>query len=328
MENLLNVITTTLNAWSKEVFDNVINQNALLYCFRNMSKLRKLNKQKSMGSIVVVPGGKEIEERVSLVDNANTKWVSYDDSLTTNRNDVLNTALFKWKIVATTAVAYDAELHVNQDSAYRKSNLVEDIVSNAESSLINAVGKALFNSSDTKSIDGLPKLITDDGTTTGGTAVGGIDTSTYPNWKNQFAEIATADVTNGEKLMAAMGSVYRKCRGQTDIIVMPEGMYATYEAYIMKTFGRTTSLKALEDAWFDYLMFHGAVVIYDENCPADHAYFLDTASIKLNFLKGQEFAVGEREKEAGTQKNIWPITAMCNFSVRNRRNLGVLVKGE
>lgn len=328
MDKLLNVITTTLNAWSKEVFDNVIDQNALLFCFKNMSKLRKMNTQKTMGSIVVIPGGKQIEERVSLVDNANTKWVSYNESLTTNRQDVLKTALFNWKIVATTAVAFDAELHVNQDSAYRKSNLVEDIVSNAESSLINSVGKALFNNSDTKSIDGLPKLITDDGTTTGGTAVGGIDTATYDNWKNQFVEVASADITNGEKLVAAMGSLYRKCRGQTDIIVMPEDLYATYEAYVIKTFGRTTSLKALEDAWFDYLMFHGAVVIYDENCPADHAYFLDTASIKLNFLKGQEFAVGEREKEAGTQKNIWPITAMCNFSVRNRRNLGVLVKGE
>lgn len=320
MDSLLNVVTTTLNAWSKEVFDNVINQNPLLYCFKKLSKLRKMNPEKVNGSIMTIPGGKRIEERVSLVENGNTAWVDYDDDLTTTRREVLNTAIFDWKIVATTAVAYDAEIAVNQDSEYRKSNIVEDIIANAESSIINAVGTALFadGTTDAKSLDGLQALITDNGTGT----VGGIATTTYAGWKNQYVNLAKTHTS--AQLLEVMGELYRKCRGQTDIIVMGNALYGEFESAMIATV-KPTSFKGLEDAWFDYLTFHKAVVIYDEHCPANHIYFLDTASIKLNFLKGKEFSVGERERPAGTQKNIWPITAMCNFSVRNRRNLGVVV---
>lgn len=39
-ESLLNVVTTTLNVWSEDVYDNVTNNNALLYYFKKFGKTR------------------------------------------------------------------------------------------------------------------------------------------------------------------------------------------------------------------------------------------------------------------------------------------------
>ena len=85
------------------------------------------------------------------------------------------------------------------------------------------------------------------------------------------------------------------------------------------------SSSKLADAGFEALRFHNADVIFDENCPANRMYFLNTRAICFNFHRDQMFKVGEKEKQFGQEKYAWPITAMCNFSVRSRRDLGVLV---
>ena len=64
-ESLLNVVTTTLNAWSEDVYDNVTNNNALLYYFKKFGKLGLVGEGNvKMGSIETRSGGKQIEEDI------------------------------------------------------------------------------------------------------------------------------------------------------------------------------------------------------------------------------------------------------------------------
>ena len=320
-ESLLNVVTTTLNAWSNDVYDNVTNNNALLYYFKKFGKLGLVGESGAkMGSIETRGGGKQIEEDISIVENSNVGFVAYNETVGTDAVDVLNQAVYDWKFCYGNAVLYGAEIDMAADSKFRKHKLVENIVLNAEETMVNKIGEALFNTSDADSIDGLPKLITDNGAGT----VGGISTTTYPLWANKYKNVAanpTASV-----LLQSMAELYRDCtRGKSspDIIVTTPALYSLFESALTPQ-QRFTNSK-LADAGFEALKFHGAEVIFDESCPANRMYMLNTKAIVFNFHKDQMFKVGKMEKLFGQEKYAWPITAMCNFSVRSRRDLGVLV---
>ena len=321
-ESLLNTLSTTLNAWSADIKDNVTNNNALLYFFKKFGKLGLYGEGNvPMGSIETRGGGKQIEEDISIGTNTNVGFVAYNETVGTDAVDVLNMAVYDWKFCYGNAVLYGAQIAMNSESKYRKHKLIESVVRNAEATMVNAIGAGLFNTADSDSIDGLPKLITDDGTTT---TVGGISTTTYPNWKNQYVNVA-ANPTAAQ-LQLAMAELYRKCtRGKSapDLIVTTPALYGLFESGLTAQ-QRFTSPK-LADAGFEALKFHGADVIFDENCPANRMYFLNTEAIAFNFHKDEMFKVGEREKLFGQEKYAWPITAMCNFSVRSRRDLGVVV---
>jgi hypothetical protein len=318
-EATLNIVSTTLNAWSEKVFDNVTNNNALLYYFKKFGKLGLVGAGKvSTGSIETRNGGKQIEEDISIGTNSNVGFVAYNETVGTDAVDVLQTAVYNWKYCYGNAVLWGAQIDMNADSKFRKHKLVEEVILNAEETMVNAVGAALFNTADDDSVDGLPKLITDDGTTT---TVGGLSTVTYPNWKNQFVNVGADD-----NLQLKMAELYRKCtRGLSapDLIVTTPELYGQYEAGLT-ALQRFTNPK-LADAGFEALKFHGADVIFDENCPANRMYFLNTKAIAFNFHRDQMFKVGKMEKLFGQEKYSWPVTAMCNFSVRSRRDLGVLV---
>lgn len=320
-ESLLNTLSTTLNAWSADIKDNVTNNNALLYFFKKFGKLGLYGEGNvPMGSIETRGGGKQIEEDISIGTNTNVGFVAYNETVGTDAVDVLNMAVYDWKFCYGNAVLYGAQIAMNSESKYRKHKLIESVVRNAEATMVNAIGAGLFNTADSDSIDGLPKLITDDGTGT----VGGISTTTYPNWKNQYVNVA-ANPTAAQ-LQLDMAELYRKCtRGKSapDLIVTTPALYGLFESGLTAQ-QRFTSPK-LADAGFEALKFHGADVIFDENCPANRMYFLNTEAIAFNFHKDEMFKVGEREKLFGQEKYAWPITAMCNFSVRSRRDLGVLV---
>jgi hypothetical protein len=321
VSDLKNIVTTTLNAWSNEVFNNVTDANALLFYFKSFGKLGLLGKgNEPMGSIETKNGGKQIEEDVALNENTNVGFVAYNATVGTDAIDVLDMAIFDWKYCYGNAVLYDAEMAVNEDSQYRKHKIVEEVILNAEETMINAIGAGLWNVADTNSIDGLPSLITDDGTGT----IGGLSTSVYPNWKNQFIDVAATYTP--DELRSGMGKLYRACtRGQSapDLIVMHPDLYGVFEDSLTPN-QRFTNAK-MADAGFQNLKFHGATVIYDENCPANRAYFLNTKAIVFNFHKTRMFKVGKMEKEFGQEKYSWPIVSMCNLSVRRRRDLGVLV---
>jgi hypothetical protein len=119
-ESLQNIVTTTLNAWSKDVYDNVTNNNALLYYFKKFGKLGLVGEGNvKMGSIETRSGGKQIEEDISLVENSNVGFVAYNETVGTDAVDVLHQAIFDWKYCYGNAVLYGAEIDMAADSKFR-----------------------------------------------------------------------------------------------------------------------------------------------------------------------------------------------------------------
>ena len=139
MDKDLNLISTTLAKWSECAFDCVTDRNALLFAYKKIGKLNNMNGNKQLGSIVIAPGGSEITETVSISETKNSGWVDYDEELGTDDEKVLAEAHSPWKICYANAVAFEPHILANQDSKFRKTNMIKALVDNAESSLINNV---------------------------------------------------------------------------------------------------------------------------------------------------------------------------------------------
>ena len=317
------MIATTLDNWSKDVHNSIIDNNGLLFYFKSFGKMGALGKSgKKMGSIETRTGGTQITEDVSLLDNPNVAFVAYDETVPIVEQDALATAVYQWKFCYGNAPISKAKIDLNSGTKWQKHQLVENIVNVAEASMINVIGTGMWNTADADAIDGIPELITDDGTTT---TVGGLSTTTYPNWANKFENMA-ADAS-GAVLIAAMSSLYRKCtRGSStpDLIVMGATLYGTYEAALTPN-KRFTNDK-MADAGFQNLKYNGATVIYDENCPVKRAYFINTKSMGFYFHNKDMFSVGEKEKGYGKMQFNFPISSTCNLILKNRRDQGVLVE--
>ena len=207
----LDMIATTLDAWLPEAPNAIIANNGALYYFKTFGRMGLKGKNSEpMGSIETLDGGKRISVDVKITANPNVGFVAYDETVPIVEQDAMATAYFDWKFCYGNAPVAKAKLDLNGATKFEKRKLVTEIKEVAESSMINAVGAALWNTSDSDSLVGFPALITDDGTTTGAGAVGGLSTATYANWKNQYETLPA--VHTYAELRAAMGALWRKCK--------------------------------------------------------------------------------------------------------------------
>ena len=325
----LDLIATTLDAWLPEAPNAIIANNGALYYFKTFGKMGLKGKNdEPMGSIETLDGGRRISVDVKIVANPNVGFVAYDETVPIVEQDAMATAYYDWKFCYGNAPVAKAKLDLNSGSKFQKRKLVTEVKEVAEASMINAIGTALWNTSDSDSLVGFPALITDDGETT---TVGGLSTATYANWKNQYETLA--EVHTSAELLAAMGSLYRKCKvgaDAPDLILVDDKLYGEIEAsmIINQRYVRSEKAQKMADTGFECLSYKGAVVIYDENCPANHAYFINTRAIGFYFHPSDMFTIGAVEKKYGGMQYNFPLSSTCALVCKNRKLNGVLVVGE
>ena len=321
----LDMIATTLDAWLPEAPDAIINNNGALFYFKTFGKMGLKGKNNEpMGSIETLDGGKRISVDVKIVANPNVGFVAYDETVPIVEQDAMATAYFDWKFCYGNAPVAKAKLDLNSGTKFQKRKLITSIKEVAEASMINAIGTALWNTTDSDSLVGFPSLITDDGTGT----VGGLSTSTYPNWKNQFVYLAVSHTP--AQLVDAMGNLYRKCKvgaDSPDLILVGSDLYAEFESTLVKNerYLRTEKVQKMADSGFEALSYKGAVVIYDENCPANRMYFVNSKAIGFYFHSADKFTIGAVEKKYGGMQYNFPLSSTCALVCKNRRMNGVLV---
>lgn len=325
----LDMIATTLDAWLPEAPNAIINNNGALYFFKKFGKMGlKGENAEPMGSIETLDGGKRISVDVKITANPNVGFVAYDETVPIVEQDAMATAYYDWKFCYGNAPVSKAKLDLNSGTKFQKRKLVTEIKEVAESTMINAVSVGLWNTTDTDSLVGFPALITDDGTSTGSTAVGGLSTSTYPNWKNQFVYLAVSHTPTA--LREAMGELYRKCKvgaDSIDLILTGDKLYSELEASMTanERYVRGEKAQKMADTGFECLSYKGAVVIYDENCPENRMYFVNTKAIGFYLHPSDKFTIGEVEKKYGGMQYNFPLSTTCALVCKNRKMNGVLV---
>lgn len=311
--NYNEIITTTLDNYSEQLADNVMNSNFLLF---------KLNKK---GSVRPASGGVKILENLMYGESV-VQWYNGFEQLSVEQSDVLTSAAFDWKQLNGNVVVSGLE-EIQNRGTQAVHNLVKARIQVAEISLKNEMGRAVFNSNTEnggKSIGGLQHLVSD--LPTSG-VVGGIDTASQSWWANQYYDFSDNSVTpSSTTIQHAMNKTYQRCvRGtdHPDVVIAGEDFFNYYEESLQPQQRFTDSRQA--DGGFDTYKYKGAEVVCDLNCAATRMYMLNTDYLALRPASDRNFVTLDRKSAVNQDAYVVPLYWAGNIVSSNRSLQAVLV---
>ena len=305
------IVTTTLAGYSKTMADNVTHNNALL---RHIDS--KGNKSPATGRTIV--------QELEYATNSTTKWYSGYEVLDTSTSNVFTAAEFNYKQLAGNVVISGLE-QVENSGPEQIFNLLKSRIRNLEKSLKNTMATALYadgTGTDSKELGGLQLVVPG----TVGNTVGGINSTTYSFWQNQVYDFSTETVTaSATTIQTAMNTLWLACiRGadRPDVIVGDTNYFGFYWSSL-QTNQRFTSDESAS-AGFMNLMFMDAPVYYDDQCPANKIYMLNTDYLFLRYAEGREFVPLGEKASVNQDALVMPVAWAGNMAVSNRARQGVI----
>jgi hypothetical protein len=294
-----------------------------------------LSQLKEEGSIKSdVSGGTEIQYPVALTENATIQNYAGWDTLNPGQSDSVRPARYGWAQKSIHVSASGSELRQNsgKEAMVRLVKMRQDI---AEQTAANRMAIELYgDGSAYESINGLGNFLTADGTGT----VGGIDSSTYTNWKSQFYEMTGTNAWSKSTIEGYMAVLYKKCvvgNDRPNLIMASHDVFtAIEEAIIDKSRyyngggGYMDSKKAHSN--FDSIIFRSNVpVVYDSNTnfseTAELAYFINTKHMELKEHPQAKWEFEEPRKPVNADGVIIPSYWMGQFCCKQRRTSGRLL---
>jgi hypothetical protein len=306
------IVTTTLQGYSRKLADNVTNHNALL---RHLDE--KGNKR--------VATGRTIVQELEYAENGTVQWYSGYEQLDVSPSDVFTAAEYNYKQLAGNVVISGLE-QIQNSGKEAIHNLLKSRIRNLEKSLKNTMATALYadgTGSSGKEVGGLQLIVADTNTNT----VGGISGNTYSWWRNYAYDFSTEVSTAGSSsnIQEAMNTTWiQTIRGadKPDIIVADDDYFKFYWASLQQNQRFTSDKKA--SAGFMNLMFMNAPVFYDDQCPNKHMYFLNTDYLFVRPAKGREFVPLGEKASVNQDAMVMPVVWAGNLTCSNRSLQGVI----
>jgi hypothetical protein len=308
------LLTTTLNNYKPEIISNIIDNHPLL------------NRLKAKGNIVKASGGVNFQEKISYAENGTVQSQGEYDTFNTTPQDVLATATFAQKIITGTFTMSDLEMKQNSGKE-AFINLAEAKKKVLIESLKNYLGSQIYadgTGSGGKEIGGLQLLIADAPTT--GT-VGAINRANYSVWQNKLYDFSVESATaSSSTIQAAFNTLWTRCQaqaGELPDLIAADSVYFSYFESSMQSVQRITdpSIGALG---FSSYKYKNADVFYDPECPASHAYFINTNHVFLKYLGKDLLEVGETMRPVNQNAYVTPIVFTGNMTIDNARVHGVM----
>jgi len=269
--SITDVIAVTIRNRSKEIFDNVTNNNAILL------------KLKMKGNVRTISGGYDIIETISYQANANAGWYSGYDQLPVSAQDVISGSQFFLKQLACPITISGLE-QLQNGGKEKLKDLLDERIGVGESSMSNKLAAGVYadgTGSGGKELVGLGAAVVASPST--GT-YGGIDRSLWPFWRNQATgSLGAPDKTTIQGQMNTLYNSMVRGTDMPDLIVGANSIFGVYEASL-QTLQRFTDSK-LGQLGFTTYKYKGADVVLDGgiggNCPANVFYFLNTKYLFL-----------------------------------------------
>lgn len=306
------IITTTLQGYSKKLADNVTNHNALLR-YLDM----KGNKNYATGRTIV--------QELDYAENSTVKWYSGAELLDVSGSETFTAAEYSYKQLNGNVVINGLE-EIQNSGKEAVHNLLKSRIKNLERSLKNTMATALYGDgtgSNGKELGGLQLIVADTNTNT----VGGIDANTYSFWQNKVYDFSDESVTPSKTtIQAAMNDMYvDTTRGadKVDFIVADKTYYIYYWESLQAQQRFTVDTKAA--AGFQNIAYAGNIpVFFDSECPAEHMYFLNTDYLFLRPSKGREFTPSKDRMSVNQDSMVKPVFWAGNMTCSNRSLQGVI----
>lgn len=240
-------------------------------------------------------GGRVISNPLITGRNPNVTSYSYYDELPVNQTNEFDTVRYGWARVAGTVIISDQEVDENQGET-EIFKILKGKMQVLEESIKEKFQDYLYGAGLGKDPNGLALLVPDDPTTG---SLGGIDRATEPQWRTMAKDYAgSLSTTNIEEEFDDILLDTKQGKNEKpDLILCGRNIYKMYRKTIRDKVSiladGTYSAKKMYDLGFDGVAFGGITMIYDEDCPADKAYFLNTTYLRMHVLKHVNMKVKE-----------------------------------
>jgi hypothetical protein len=269
--NISDIIATTIESRTRQIADNVTNNNAIL---------KRLQER---GRIKTFSGGYKIMQELSFAENANAGWYSGYDLLPVGISDVISAAEFEIKQAAVPTIISGLEQLQNAGKE-QMIDLMESRLQVAESTMANLLTSGIYSDgtgAGGKEIDGLNAMLPINPALA---PYGGIDGATFTFWQNAVGNYTAAQVTPAT-IVGLMNSLWAQLvRGsdRPDLIPCDNTFWLTYLSALQNVQRFTNTQSA--DAGFMSIKYMDADVVLDggiyngtgTGAPAGTAYFLNS----------------------------------------------------
>jgi hypothetical protein len=312
------LVTTTLRNHPTEVADNVSAHNAL---YRYL---------KDKGQIELLDGGYEIVRPLDWASNSTYQRFAGYDTLNVNSSNVLTAAKYDWVQAAVHVVASGDELRKNSGKE-QLINLMKARVKNAMRTAANNMSIDLFSSGAlSNQMGGLGAIITSDGTGT----VGGINSSTYTFWANQFREMTGTSTWSKSTIKGDMNAIYLTCvRGNDapNLIISTNDFYAAYWESLqdLARYNDPAGSGSKATAGYTALKYVNADVVYDSNsnftATGEKMYFLNLDYLTLCVHRQANWSQLDDKIPVNQDAVLIPIIFQGQLTCSNRARQGLLL---
>jgi hypothetical protein len=307
--NLSEIITTTLRNRSKSLADNVSNHNALL---------SRLNQNGNISTVT----GREIVRELEYASNGTVGFYTGYETLDVSPSDVLTSATFSYKQMAGNVTISGLE-QIQNSGTEAIINLLESRIGVLEKTMSNTLSTSLYSDgtgSDGKEVGGLQLLVADAGTGT----VGGINSTTYTFWKNAQTT-ATSSAFSTTNVQTDMNTMYLNLVRGNDSpdLIMADGN--AYKAFLgsLQAIQRITS-DGMAKSGFTSVAYLNSDVVFDDACPQDKMYMLNTDYLRLEVAANRNFVPGEAKMSVNQDAMVTPMFWSGNLTCSNRALQGVI----
>lgn len=311
--NLGDLVATTLRKVSKNIADNVTNDNGFLAHLNAKGNIKKS-----------VSGGREIDEAVMYGTNSSVQFYDgYDTFTPPTTQEVIDLATFNWKQLGGFVAISGKESMMNRNDEQRFDFLEtrqKQLIANMKNTFATSL-YSLGTGSAGKELGGLQLLVSDDSSAAG--TVGGINQVTNLFWRNKFSAAAATTSSNINSRMNNMWLQTKRGTDQIDLILSDDDMY-TYYWESLQALQRFTS-EGFGDRGGGELMYKKAKVLYDDQCPNKHMYMLNTDYLFFKYAEGRWFDVGKNRTIQNADYDVVPVFVMGNLTVSNRARQGVII---
>jgi hypothetical protein len=239
-------------------------------------------------------GGWEITNPLVVGRNPNVTTTQYYEEVPVAQTNEFTTVRQTWARVVGTVIISDQEEDENRGSA-QIFKLVTAKMDVLEESIKEKFGTYLYGSGTGFDPAGLQNIIPDDPTT--GT-YGGIDRAAEPQWRTSSYNFAgTLDETNIEEAFDDVLMDLTVKGDKPDLILVGRNLYRNYRAAVRdKVMIMLSDLgkgKGMVDLGFSGVAHQNIPLVYDEDCPVNKAYFINSKYLRLHILRHVNMRVKE-----------------------------------
>jgi len=231
-------------------------------------------------------GGHNITNPLTLGRNPNITSYSYYNTLPVDQTNEFDKVTYTWSRVAGSVIISDQEQDENKGEA-AVFKLMKAKMQVLEESIQEKFSEYMYATGGGDDPLGLPSLIPDDPTT--GT-LGNINRALETQWRTSSYDFdGGVDSTNIEEVLDDILLDLTLRGNKPDLILSGRNLYRVYRQAVRDKvtlpFSTSNSGKMMVDLGFSGVKHQATPIMFDEDCPVNKMYFINSKFLKLHIFK-------------------------------------------